>query len=124
MLRGEALDGVPGVRIVTPLLIAGEGPAVLVERGFLPAPDAVTVDARGAEEPGELTVRGIALPVPQAAASRSARRDHDVAAAGPAGALRAAPVRVLPIYIRQIPTASCRGSRGGSKRRRWTRGRT
>jgi Uncharacterized conserved protein len=64
VIRGDVFEGVPGVRVVTPLLLDREGPAVLVERGFLPTPDAVTVDARGAEEPGELTVRGIAVPVP------------------------------------------------------------
>src|SRR6185437_11140970 len=64
VLRGDVLEGVPGVRLVTPLLLAAGGPAVLVDRGFLPAPDAVTVDTKGTEEPGQVTVRGVALPVP------------------------------------------------------------
>ena len=46
------------------LRCGADGPAVLVDRGFLPAPDAVTANAQGLEEPGEVTVRGIALPVP------------------------------------------------------------
>ena len=107
VVRGDALDGVPGVRIVTPLLIAGEGPAVLVERGFLPAPDAVTVNARGAEEPGELTVRGIALPVPLGGGQpvrhggTTTWRRLDL----PALSARL-PYQVLPIYIRQTPDSS------------------
>ena len=64
VIRGDVLQGVPGVRIVTPLLLADSGPAVLVARGFLPAPDALTVDLRGSEEPGEQTVRGFGQPVP------------------------------------------------------------
>ena len=46
VIRGDVLQGVPGVRLVTPLLLGDGGPAVLVDRGFLPAPDAVTVDLR------------------------------------------------------------------------------
>ncbi|MBA3654963.1 MAG: SURF1 family protein, partial [Actinobacteria bacterium] len=40
VVRGDVLQGVPGVRVVTPLLLDAGGPAVLVDRGFLPAPDA------------------------------------------------------------------------------------
>src|SRR5690242_15928951 len=36
VLRGEVLEGAPGVEVVTPLLLAEGGPAVLVNRGFLP----------------------------------------------------------------------------------------
>ena len=107
VLRGEVFEGAPGVRIVTPLLLDREGPAVLVERGFLPAPDALTVDARGAEEPGEVTVRGIAFPVgagggqPIEHGGATTWRRLDLAA------LRARlPYPVLPIYIRQSPDSA------------------
>ena len=107
VIRGDALDGVPGVRIVTPLLLAHEGPAVLVERGFLPTPDAVTVDARGAEEPGEVTVRGIAFPVP---AGGGAPIEHGGSTTWrrldlPALSARL-PYPLLPIYIRQTPDSA------------------
>ena len=107
ILRGDVLQGVPGVRVVTPLLLGAGGPAVLVDRGFLPAPDAVTVDARGAEEPGEVTVRGIALPVPGGPGEpvehggRTTWRRLDLPA------LRERlPYEVLPIYIKQSPDSS------------------
>lgn len=107
VIRGEVLQGVPGVRIVTPLLLADGGPAVLVDRGFLPAPDAVTVDLRGSEEPGEQTVRGIGLPVPVGPGGpiehggRSTWRRLDLAA------LRARlPYTVLPVYIKQSPDST------------------
>ena len=104
VVRGDVLQGVPGVRIVTPLLLATGGPAVLVDRGFLPAPDAVTVDLRGAEEPGELEVRGIALPVPTGPGEPIEHGGrHHLAAAGP-GALRARlPYAVLPVTDQAEP---------------------
>jgi surfeit locus 1 family protein len=66
VVRGQVVE-VPGVEIVTPLRIAGAGDtAVLVDRGFVPAPDAATVPADlPLDEPGEREVRGLALPIPQ-----------------------------------------------------------
>ena len=107
VIRGEELQGVPGVRIVTPLLLGGGGPAVLVDRGFLPAPDAVTVDTRGSEEPGERTVRGVGLPVPAGPGEliehygRSTWRRLDLSALR--GRL---PYPVLPVYIKQSPDST------------------
>jgi surfeit locus 1 family protein len=107
ILRGDVLQGVPGVRIVTPLLLADSGPAVLVARGFLPAPDAATVDLRGSEEPGEQTVRGIGLPVPVGSGEpieqkgRGTWRRLDLAALR-----RRLPYAVLPVYINQSPDST------------------
>jgi surfeit locus 1 family protein len=107
VIRGEVLQGVPGVRIVTPLLLGDTGPAVLVDRGFLPAPDAVTVDLTGSGEPGEQVVRGVGLPVPAGPgepiehAGRTTWRRLDLAA------LRARlPYAVLPVYIKQSPDST------------------
>jgi len=104
VLRGEVYEGVPGVRIVTPLLLDREGPAVLVERGLLPAPDAITVDTRGSEEPGEVTVRGVALPVPAGGGQPLEHGGHTTWRSLDLPALDARlPYPVLPIYIRQSP---------------------
>jgi surfeit locus 1 family protein len=107
VIRGDVLQGVPGVRIVTPLLLGDGGVAVLVDRGFLPAPDAVTVNLRGSEEPGEQTVRGIGLPVsagpgePVEHGGRRTWRRLDLAA------LRARlPYAVLPVYLKQSPDST------------------
>jgi surfeit locus 1 family protein len=107
ILRGETTQGVPGVRIVTPLLLDPHGPAVLVDRGFLPTPDAVTVDPRGAEEPGEQTVRGLASLVPTGPGEpvvydgRTTWRRLDLEA------LRSRlPYALLPIYVRQSPDST------------------
>jgi surfeit locus 1 family protein len=107
VVRGDVLQGVPGVRLVTPLLLDTAGPAVLVDRGFLPAPDAVTVDTRGSEEPGEVEVRGIALPVPVAPGAPIEHGGHLTWRRLDLEALRARlPYEVLPIYIKQSPDSA------------------
>jgi surfeit locus 1 family protein len=107
VIRGDVLQGVPGVRIVTPLVLGDSGPAVLVARGFFPAPDAVTVDLRGSEEPGEQTVRGLGEPVPAGPgepiehAGRSTWRRLDLDALR-----RRLPYPVLAVYIKQSPDST------------------
>jgi surfeit locus 1 family protein len=107
LLRGEVFEGAPGVEVVTPLLLADGGPAVLVNRGFLPAPDAVSAVLEGTQEPGRQTVRGVALPLgsapgePLEHAGRTTWRRLD------ADELRRwLPYAILPIYIRQTPDSS------------------
>jgi len=92
---------------VTPLLLAEGGPAVLVNRGFLPAPDAVSAVTDGTQEPGRQTVRGLALPLgsapgePMEHAGRMTWRRLDI------GALRQRlPYPLLPIYVLQTPDSS------------------
>src|SRR5688572_6110495 len=63
VLRGQVFGGVPGVVLVTPLRIEGAGDTVvLVERGFVPSPDALTLppDAE-LDEAGAQEVRGLAF---------------------------------------------------------------
>lgn len=107
IVRGAVVQGVPGVRLVTPLLLDPAGPAVLVDRGFLPAPDAVTVDTRGSEEPGDIEVRGLALPVPAGVGEPLQRGGRLTWRRLDLDALRARlPYRVLPIYIKQAPDSA------------------
>ncbi len=63
VLRGQSHRERPGVVVVTPLRVRGQGTAVLVARGFVPSADAVSVSAVPPAESGEVTVRGIALPL-------------------------------------------------------------
>lgn len=107
ILRGEVFEGVPGVRVVTPLLLADGGPSVLVDRGFLPAPDAVSVDTEGTGEPGDHTVRGIALPLgtapgePVTHSGRTTWRRLELEALR-----RRLPYGVFPVYILQSPDSA------------------
>jgi surfeit locus 1 family protein len=104
VIRGDVFQGVPGVRLVTPLRLAPGGPAVLVDRGFLPAPDAVTVDLRGAAEPGEREVRGIVLPIPAGPGQPITHGGRETWRRLDLAALRARlPYPLMPILIQQTP---------------------
>lgn len=69
---GRSFQGTPGVALVTPLRLA-DGSAVLVDRGWVPSPDAFHVDHALYREPDAATVAGIALIPPRG------RGDVDVA---------------------------------------------
>jgi surfeit locus 1 family protein len=64
ILRGRVYQGVPGVEVVSPLVLDNGKSAVLVNRGFVPTPDASTVEPDSLREPGTVRVEGIALPIP------------------------------------------------------------
>jgi surfeit locus 1 family protein len=74
VLPGRAYQGVPGVHLLTPLRLTDRAGAVLVNRGWVPSPDAATVDVRDFEVPGTVSVRGLILPFPDDAQSL-VRRD-------------------------------------------------
>ena len=110
VLRGRSLREVPGVDVVTPLRLWGAGDSVvLVNRGFVPTPDAVTLPPDALEEPGEQEVRGLALAVSSEADSgqpivtngRATWRRLDLAALR--GRL---PYPVLPVYLLQLPDST------------------
>ena len=60
VLRNRALDGAPGVHVLTPLRLSGAGVAVLIDRGWIPLDQADQAD-RGAFAPpaGEVAVVGV-----------------------------------------------------------------
>jgi len=107
IVRGEAYEGTPGVLVVTPLRLADSGPAVLVVRGFLPVPDAVSADTQGTGEPGTHVVRGLALPIgvepgePVEHGGQTTWRRLELAALR-----RRLPYPLLPILILQTPDSS------------------
>jgi surfeit locus 1 family protein len=63
ILRNRVVRGVPAVLVITPLRL-GSDAAILVNRGYVPAPDATNPGATPFAEPGEVTVTGLVLPVP------------------------------------------------------------
>ena len=115
ILPGRSYRGVPGVHLVTPLLLDGRDDAVLVNRGWVPAADAATIDILDFDEPGRVALRGLVLPFPGAAESLAQRAprpgretpgfrrvwfivDED--------ALRAQfPYRLLPALLQALPEA-------------------
>ena len=111
ILRGRANEGAPGVHIVTPMLVPHVPQAVLVNRGWVPSPDAATVDAAPYAEPGVRTVTGIFMEVPRNtnrvghAATTIVKgkavttyRRLDLNALGPRY-----PRPLLPLYVQQLP---------------------
>jgi surfeit locus 1 family protein len=61
---GRSFDGTPGVALITPLRL-GDGSAVLVDRGWVPSPDAFHVDHGLYREPDTAQVTGMALIPPR-----------------------------------------------------------
>jgi surfeit locus 1 family protein len=107
VLRGRVYNGSPGVEIVTPLVLEGGRRAVLVNRGFMPTPDAVTVQTDSVREFGTVQVEGTALlltsgggePLGQPHRLTWSRLDLKALAAR-------MPYDIAPIYIRQSPNPS------------------
>ena len=115
VLRGRADQGRPGVHLVTPLVVPGAPRALLVNRGWVPSPDAATVDARAWAEPGARTVEGILMEIPrgtknggeparQGGITSYRRLDLDV--------LRRAQRRpIARLYLQQLPGADSASGR-------------
>jgi surfeit locus 1 family protein len=64
VLRNRLVRGVPAVLVITPLRVAGSDTAILVNRGYVPAPDATNPGETPFAEPGDRTVSGLLIPVP------------------------------------------------------------
>jgi surfeit locus 1 family protein len=104
VLRGKAYRGSPGVEIVSPLVLEGERLAVLVNRGFVPTPDAVTVQTDSAREFGRVRVEGTALTVPSGSGAPLERNGGTTWARLDLDALsKTMPYKLAPVYIRQSP---------------------
>ncbi len=109
VLRGVTRSDVPGVHVVTPLVLGGGRKAILVKRGFAPAADAVSARLDSLDEPGEVTVTGIAVPIEtrgdsgrplvHAGKTTFARLDR-------AALARRMPYELLDVFILQLPDSS------------------
>jgi surfeit locus 1 family protein len=111
VLRGRALDGMPGVQVLTPLRLEGSDSAVLVDRGWLPLELAAPQARRAYAGPvGEVAIQGIARrsqagaggpedpPLPPGESRRDAWFRVDIA-----GVERQTGYRLLPVFIEQQP---------------------
>ena len=109
VLRGQGEQGVAGVRIVTPLRLLRGDTAVLVQRGFVPSPDAMTVDLAPLKEEGVVAVAGIAFSLPDSGTRGEPRelngqltwRRVDLAALR-----RRLPYPVAPFLVLQTPDSA------------------
>ena len=64
LLRGRSRGGRPGVELLQLLELEGAERSLLVNRGWIPAADAMTVDPRPYIAEGRRTVEGMLLPLP------------------------------------------------------------
>ena len=107
VLRGRAYNGSPGVEIVSPLVLEGGRRAVLVNRGFMPTPDAVSVQTDSVREFGTVRVEGTALLVPSGSGKPLERGYGTTWARLDLKTLSARmPYELAPVYIRQSPDPS------------------
>ena len=107
VVRGSSFQGVPGVTVVTPLRLSGSDTALLVVRGFVPAPDAVTAPLDSLNEDGAVVVRGVGLPIDSGRGRPLERNGATTWAALDLPALRERlPYPVYPVALRQSPEAA------------------
>lgn len=104
VVMGRVLEGTPGVHVLTPLRLAGSDRAVLVNRGFVPAADAFTVDLASLRADDSAKVEGVAQEFATTAdRSPPSRRSGALAVSRVHyGTLRdALPYRLLHVIIQQ-----------------------
>lgn len=92
--RPRSYEGVPGVDLVTPLRLSG-GSAVLVDRGWVPSPDAYHVDQAAYREGDSAAVLGLAMRAPRS------RGDVD-----PAALRDSVPYPLLPFVLQELPPST------------------
>ncbi|HSJ08752.1 MAG TPA: SURF1 family protein [Longimicrobiales bacterium] len=73
ILPGRSRRGLPGIYLLTPLRTPGRADALLVNRGWVPSPDAATVNLADFAVHDPVTVRGLVLPFPDAHESLAPR---------------------------------------------------
>lgn len=64
LLRGRAYRGRPGVHVVAPLLVDGAPAPLLVDLGWIPAPDGTSADPRPYLPVGRISMEGRVQPIP------------------------------------------------------------
>jgi surfeit locus 1 family protein len=112
VIPGHEREGVPGVRVITPLLLDGGSAAVLVDRGWLAADDPLAARPAERAEPGERAVLGLARAIARGARGPALlRAAGDSAAPWVAGALdldslaARVPYALAPFVVEQLPGA-------------------
>jgi surfeit locus 1 family protein len=101
VLGGRSHRGVPGVHVLTPLHL--EAGAILVNRGWVPAPDAATVDLAAVHRPATTRVAGVLVPFPEVPPTEPGDTFRTRWFRLDGGAIRAQyPYPVAPVYLQQI----------------------
>jgi surfeit locus 1 family protein len=101
---GRSRNGSPGVHIFTPVRIAGDDRAVLVNRGWVYAADAATVDLSRWREK-RTVFRGYSRRLPPGDAVADEKR-RGLRALVLNGAVRLVPYPIRPVYVVSLDSAS------------------
>lgn len=103
-------DGAPGVDLITPVRVAGSDTAVLVNRGWVYAPDAATVDFSKWQEPESVFTGYVEelAPGPNGGASQHPRLVNRVSAAT---VERVFPYPVKPFYVVDVGDSAAAAGR-------------
>ena len=64
LLRGRLVQGVPAILVITPLRRPGSDTALLLNRGYVPSPDAVDPPGASWSERDRSAFHGVLLPIP------------------------------------------------------------
>jgi surfeit locus 1 family protein len=106
VLVARSRNGIPGVDVVTPLLIGDTG-AVLVDRGWVPSPDARSVDLESLGEPDTTTAIGVLMAVEERSHPRNGWPLY-LRRANPADLQSSYPYRLAPLVLWRLerPTAA------------------
>jgi surfeit locus 1 family protein len=108
VIMGRVLEGTPGVQVLTPLRLAGSDRAVLVNRGFVPAPDGFSAELDSLAEPGLVTIQGTSEAFAATADRNPPRVRNGRLAVGRVNYRALAdevPYPLLGVIVRQAPAA-------------------
>jgi surfeit locus 1 family protein len=109
VLAGRSYQSSPGVHLLVPVRLR-DGSGILVQRGWIPALDASTVDPAAHSDAGPVQLRGILLPFPELGANL--RSETTSADAGfrrlwyrldGEGLRHRSPYPVAPLYLQLLP---------------------
>jgi surfeit locus 1 family protein len=107
VVDARVMDGIPSVIVVTPLELGDGNSAVLVERGWVPSPDAHTVNLGPLEEDGTASVVGTVVAAgPDIPALPDSTWPKHVQWPSPASLASLYPYRLLPFVVARTGAAS------------------
>jgi surfeit locus 1 family protein len=92
--RARTYQGMPGVHLITPLRLA-DGAGVLVDRGWVPSPDAARIDRDEWRGPDTVVIEGLAVALPRG------RGDSD-----PRTLADSVPYPLLAVGVQLLPSPS------------------
>ncbi len=98
IFAARSYRGSPGVNLLTPVRIPGRDTAVIVNRGWVYAPDGATVDESKWRE-RDSTFRGYAEELPSAGGASYASRPRVIARLAYDAVAKALPYPVAPVYV-------------------------